>query len=103
MKKLFLIALISATAGAALAQDFSATIRRSRVSTTPTTERLVRQGSLQRVARSGNIAQAVNPRAPREYGNGAEFVENRDYDPMLKSHDHSREHPVALRLFAFEF
>lgn len=105
MKKLLLLALLSATAGAALGQNFSTTIRRTtRASTAPPTgERIVRQGGLERAAHAGNVAHALNPLAPREYGNGSEFVEYRANDPFQRSHDNSREHPVALRLFAFEF
>jgi len=106
MKKALLIfLLVSGAAGsAALAQDFAAPLRHPReVSVPPYAPRIVREGGLQRVARHGNLAQAINPFAPRQYGTGQEFVEYRQNDPFLRPRDPSREHPVALRLLAFEF
>ncbi|GEM_PF-6338323 len=104
MKKTLLIIAISAAAGTAFAQEFSAPLRRGpEVTKPPYSYRIFREGGIQRAARMGNVAQAINPFAPREYGTGAEFVEYRGEDPFFRPRDASRNHPIALRLFAFEF
>lgn len=107
MKKALFISLVAAATAAgstAFAQDFAAPIRREQiVSRPPDAPRLIREGGLNRGVRRGNPAQMVNPFAPRQYGTGAEFVEYRQDDPFLRPRDPSREHPVALRLLAFEF
>lgn len=105
MKKTLLISLlIGAGAASAVAQDFRAPLqRRPQVSTPPVAPRIIREGGINRGIRKGNVVQMVNPFAPREYGTGAEFVEDRIDDPFLRPRDPSREHPIALRLFAFEF
>lgn len=105
MKTIFLIPLlIGAGAASAFAQDFRAPLqRRPQVSTPPEAPRIIREGGLNRGARKGSVVQMFNPFAPREFGTGAEFVEDRQNDPFLRPRDPSREHPIALRLFAFEF
>lgn len=103
MKKLLLFAAISATGLSVYAQDFRAPVRQVPRANVPTIQRTARDGGLQRAARTGNVLQAINPFAPREYGTGAEFVEYRPSDPFLRPRDQSREHPIALRLFAFSF
>ncbi len=103
MKKLLFFAAISAASLTLHAQDFRAPVRVVPGSRVPAIARTTTEGGLQRAARSGNVLQAVNPLAPREYGNGSEFVEYRPSDPFLRPRDQSREHPIALRLFAFAF
>jgi len=103
-KALLILSLISAGAASAAAQDFRAPLQpRQQVSVPPVAPRIIREGGINRGLRKGNVAQMVNPFAPREYGTGAEFVEDRQNDPFLRPRDPSREHPIALRLFAFEF
>jgi hypothetical protein len=109
MKKALLISLIAgaaafATTGGAHAQDFVAPLRGTKqVTTPPESRRVIREGGLNRAVRTGNPAQMLNPFAPRQYGTGEEFVEYRQDDPFLRPRDPSREHPIALRLLAFEF
>ena len=104
MKKLLTALVLAAAGAAAYGQDFSAPIRRVPQATTPPLiNRTTREGGLQRGMRMGNPAQMLNPLAPREYGTGAEFVEYRQNDPFLRPRDPGREHPIALRLFSFEF
>lgn len=104
MKKTLLCILIAGAAASAFAQNFVAPLRRVPRTAPPAYgERIIRDGGLQRAARIGNAAQAINPRAPRAYGTGAQYIEYRENDPFLRPRDPSREHPVALRLFAFEF
>lgn len=105
MKTVFLISLlIGAGAASAFAQDFRAPLQpRQQVSVPPIAPRIIREGSINRGLRKGNLLQMVNPFAPRDFGTGAEFVEDRQNDPFLRPRDPSREHPIALRLFAFEF
>ena len=109
MKKTLLIALVAAGAAtvfssSASAQDFVAPLHRIPQATTPPgAKRAVREGGLNRGVRMGNPAQMLNPFAPPEYGTGAEFVEYRENDPFLRPRSPEREHPLALRLLAFEF
>jgi hypothetical protein len=107
MKKAFLTLLLAGAAAfstTAFAQDFVAPLRHvPRVSRPPEAPRIIREGGFNRGVRMGNPAQMINPFAPRAYGTGAEFVEYRQDDPFLRPRSPEREHPIALRLFAFEF
>ncbi|MEA3187736.1 MAG: hypothetical protein QOD99_1566 [Chthoniobacter sp.] len=104
MKKALLGLVIAGVASSAMAQNFVAPLRRTQqVTPPPYSQRIIRDGGLQRAARMGNPAQALNPLAPAEYGTGAQYIEYRENEPFFRPRDPSREHPVALRLFAFEF
>jgi hypothetical protein len=61
------------------------------------------EGALQRGVRVGNPVQMVNPAAPAEYGDGRDFVTDRDQDPGLRPNDTSRPFPIGLRLFSIRF
>jgi hypothetical protein len=103
MKKLIIFAVGAVLAGSALGQGniIAPTVRRNALP--PVNPAAQSEGGLQRGVRLGNPLQMVNPFAPREYGDGREFVAPRDQDPGLRPQDRSRAFPIGLRLFSIAF
>jgi hypothetical protein len=99
MKKYLIVVSASflMTAGAALAQEFSAT---PRVAPRPEAPRpLVEQNSnsswFKKFQAAPNKLQLINPAAPRQYGSGEQVVVADNQDP--------KERPKFLRLFSIVF
>ena len=89
-------ASLTMTAGAALAQDFTA---RPRVAPEPEQRPPVEQNSTsswyKKFVAAPNKLQLISPFAPRQYGSGEQVVVADPQDP--------KERPHALRLFSIAF
>ena len=103
MKKLIIFAACAILAGSALGQGniTAPTVRRNALP--PVNSAAQSEGSLQRGVRLGSPLQMFNPFAPREYGDGRDFVAPRDQDPGLRPRDRSRAFPIGLRLVSIAF
>jgi hypothetical protein len=105
MKTLVILAAGALVAGSAIAQggNFTAPVVRHNA-LPPANTAAQTEGGLQRAVRVGSPIQAFNPLAPKEYGEGREFIVRRDDGnslPQQRTQDRAR--PVALRLFSFAF
>ena len=60
------------------------------------------QGIIPRATRVDNPLQLLNPVAPREYGNGSEFVSGYNDDPG-QGPKNQKNNATAFKLFSFEF
>jgi hypothetical protein len=104
MKKLIIFAGCAVLAGSAFAQGNNISAPRVRRNALPPVNAAAQsEGSLQRGVRMGNVVGMFNPFAPGSYGDGREFVTERDHDPGLRPRDRSREFPIGLRLFSIAF
>jgi hypothetical protein len=100
MKTISVLALVVSITSIAQAEQFVARQPRApRVAVAPAGPQM--GGGFAHAARTGNALQALNPRAPREYGTGEENVYRDSDDPVAKTRRESR--PLGLRLFSIEF
>ena len=104
MKKTLLIAFLCAVALPAYSQTFSARYgRRGQRPPTPAIQPST-EGSLQKAVKAGgNPLQLINPKAPREYGSGADVVVYTSGSDPSQSGRNTVERPTAVRLLSFYF
>lgn len=60
------------------------------------------EGSVQRAAHNGNVLQLINPFAPKEYGDGSEFVSYEE-EHTSQTKTAGRRVGGGLKLFGFSF
>jgi hypothetical protein len=103
MKKTAVLSLIVCLSHVAHAEQFVARPPRvPRAETTAPAAGAPRVGGgFANAARTGNALQAVNPRAPREYGTGEQEVYRDKDDTATATRQESR--PLGLRLLSFFF
>ena len=103
MKKIMFALLAMFVVQEMRAQDFVVTQhRRARpqaqvVFVTPRVD-----GAVPRAVRLGNPLQMLNPYAPREYGEGDEFVSYTDRDPFQGAAGR-RSHSQGIKVLSFEW
>ncbi len=99
MKKTILLTLLAATALPLMAQDFVAPIPRQPDQPAP---KIVPApdagGAIPTMMRTAEPLQMLNPRAPRAYGDGRQFVEYDHGDPFQSPY--RRPRPMGIRLFS---
>jgi len=104
MKTLLVFTAGALMAGATLAQGDNFTAPTVQRRALPPLNPAQAEGSIQRGFRLGNPAQMFNPFAPQKYGDGHEFVAQREeHDIAQHPRDNARPQPVGLRLFSFAF
>jgi hypothetical protein len=90
-------ATFAVTAGAGLAQEFTATPRvpPGLGSARPSVEQNSNSSWFKKFVAAPNKLQLLNPAAPQRYGSGQQVVVANPRDP--------KERPYAIRLFSIEF
>lgn len=105
MQKSLIILAVSLFITSARADDFTVTQRQNKQAQPSKTvlEQPRGQGAVQWALGLRNPAQAINPAAPPEYGNGSSFVDvYEEYDPSQHTPvDKPQGHGVKLFSFSF--
>ena len=106
MKTTILFLAVGLFATSAMAQNFTASQTPKR-QVQPRRAALVApangKGSVQWAAKLDNPAQAVNPLAPKEYGDGSQFIDlEYIYDPSQRTAP-GRPRGQGVKLFSFSF
>lgn len=104
MKKQILFASVFLIAASAFAEDFVAPRqgRRRMQDSENVLPASPVQGAIPQALRTGRPWNAVNPFAPKSYGNGAAFVYHAANDPFVPPPAHGRR-ATGIKLFSFEF